>query len=184
MNEFLLLVLAVVVVKFVINLVRFTQCKWYFKKYRHYLDSPSFQFNEYESIIVRLFKNANLVEPYVSYAEHIGFGHLHTGRVSVFLNLTATRNDVVGLVYKAFHRAAGVYKYRMLESFSPIYWVQAILFLPRSILVYLGVPSDEIIAKLFQLVYWVLGIILGFVLSIYRIEIEIFVRDSIDKLFS
>lgn len=183
MRVFLIVALAIIIVKFVVNLVRYSQCKWYFKKYQIYLVHPTFQFNEYEPTIINLFKSASLIEPYVPYAEPIGFGRLRTGQVSVFSNLTVTRIDVVGLVYKTFHKAIGVYRYRMLESFSPIYWLQAILFLPRLTLVYLGTSPDQVIVKLFQLVYWVLGIILGFLLSIYRTEIEVFVRDLVDKFF-
>lgn len=49
----------------------------------------------------------------------------------------------------------GVYRMRLIESFSPRYWIETVIFLPSRIIQYLGGKSDSLFAKLLQILYWI-----------------------------
>lgn len=81
-----------------------------------------------------------------------------------------------------FHEAIGVYKSRLLETFSPIYWIEFAINLPKKILEYLGIAPESIVIKIFQLIYWIVGAVLGFLYALYKPEIQTLVKDWLSNL--
>lgn len=155
--------LGIVFMKFLLNFISFVRCKLYLARYKEYLANPKWSFVEHQPAIISLFKKAGLEDGTVTVVEPLGFGYVQHREAPLFENLTARREDIVGLTIQNFHKAIGVYRSRMLEAFSPFYWLEVIVYLPRNVLVYLGVPPESVFVKIAQLFYWAFSIILGLV---------------------
>ena len=174
--------LAILVIKFLINLSRYIQCKWYLSRYQSHIKKPAWEFVEHSLQIVRIFKGAGVEDVTVSNVEFIGFGHFQSSRPSVFSNLTVTREDVVGAVLNMFYKSIGVYRSRMLETINPLYWVELIIFLPKQALNYIGIPPESAVIKIAQIIYWMLATIASFLIGIYRADFENIIRVWITSL--
>lgn len=126
----------------------------YYKEYTLYLSDPKRNFEENTSAIKKLFDAAGLTDRMIPVAQPVGYGQIMTGHTMVFSNMANRREDVVGNMLSCFATARGTFKNRIIENFSPIFWVNCVLFLPRTVLKYLGVSGDSIFSKLLQLTYW------------------------------
>jgi len=176
--------LIIVVIKFLLNLPKYFQCKYYLNKYHDYLsnDNNGWDFVESKPNVVKLIKGAGVNDSTLPIVTPIGYGKLMTANVSVFDNLTSKRVDVVEMTLSLLHQAIGVYRLRMFETFNPLYWIEFVLNLPKEILVFLGVSTESLVLKIAQLLYWGAGLIVAFLLTLYRVELETFVRDWISRL--
>lgn len=63
---------------------------------------------------------------------------------------------VMNSVYATMLQIKSVFQSRFCETFSPIYWIQVIVFAPQKLLLYFDIPATSIISKFFQLIYWIL----------------------------
>jgi hypothetical protein len=103
-----------------------------------------------------------LGDSYVTHVEPAGYGQISTGTISVINNMFNTddiriRNQMTAF----FFEAQGVYWHRAWCSFNPLYWIQTILYLPREVIEYVGLPTEHWTTKVFQLIYWVGSVILA-----------------------
>lgn len=97
-----------------------------------------------------------------------------TASASVFDNMANKRQDTVCHMMNSFIQAKGYFRMSLLECFSPLHWVQLLFFLPSKLCEYLGISSDKIAIKVFQLVYWVLTpLILCFRTQLYNFVIQL-----------
>ena len=62
---------------------------------------------------------------------------------------------VMDSVHSTMLQIRSVFQSRFHETFSPIYWIQVIVFAPQKLLLYFDIPATSIISKLFQLIYWI-----------------------------
>lgn len=175
-------ILAILFIKFLINFSRFNQSKWYYSKYKKYITKPTWGFVEHEHQIVKLFRDAGVEDNRVPMIEPLGYGKILTGQTSVFSNISITREDVVGSVRHMFHQTIGIYRSRMLETINPLYWIESIIFLPKRILNYVGVSSEKVVIKVFQIIYWLFAAIASILYGIYRGNIDLVVKDWITRL--
>lgn len=80
----------------------------------------------------------------------------------------------------SFIQAYGYYKHKFLLNFYPFYWLKIIVFLPQNILKYLKFNFNKSLIRLFNVVYWILGLFY----TIYNNEINAIIKEFISKLFS
>ena len=137
------------------NISLFIRTCYYRKKYMAYLADTKANFVQFVPAVSKLFKSADLEEGYFAIAEPVGYGYLHTDSVPHFANLAHRREDFVGATLRCFDQAKQVYKSRLIESFSPLYWVRVVIFLPKHLFLYLGVSADSMFVKIIQLIYWI-----------------------------
>ena len=121
-----------------------------------------------------IFKAAGIESPSFAFVEPIGYGQTRSEMVDVFENPECNRNDVVSLMFKAFHRAKGVFKTRCIEAFNPFYWLQEIIFLPSNILKYLGVSSETLLGRFMNFSLWIFAAITFFYSDAFDSFIKIF----------
>lgn len=141
----------------------------YDREYSLYLSNPEKNFAENTGPLVQLFKAAGVADRQIPYVEPMGYGQLLQGHTLLFSNIGNLRDSVVANMIACFAEAKGVYKHRILENFSPLFWIRSILFLPRTLLAYLGVKGDSLITKLFQLLYWlVMPFLVAFRENLYQ----------------
>lgn len=126
----------------------------YKEKYTQYLANAERGFAENTSAVTKLFKDAGLADRMIPFVQPMGYSQILQGQTSLFSNMENRREDVIGNMLSCFASARGTYKDRIIENFSPIFWINCVLFLPRTVLTYLGVSADNFFAKLCQLIYW------------------------------
>lgn len=171
---------AVVLFKVFTNLNKYYKCKRYLSKYQEYIENPNWEFDEYKVEMVKLLQEAGIQDSYVGHVAPMGFGMVQTANMSVFSYLSGRREDIISLVTMKFHQAIGVYRSRLWEALSPFYWIETLVYLPRSVLRYLGVSADNIGAKLLTVVYWISSAAFVF----YRTDLKAFLEEIYKQVFT
>lgn len=155
MKNLLILFLCIFSYKLVHNLSCLIRVRYYDKKYSWYLSDSSVRFSENTDAIVYLFKSAGIADRLIPFTQPSGYGYLAQGNASLFQNIGNLREDTVIMMFECFSQAKGTFRHRIVEAFSPIYWIDCVIYLPRKIFEYLGLKEDSIVSKIFQLLYWI-----------------------------
>lgn len=148
------IILALLFYKFSYNCLQFLKAKLFYNMYHDYLNSRDPNFSTYISSIKKLFENAGVDDVLFPETRPNGYGQLVTFKASVIQNLDQVRPDLISYSETLFLKTIGVYRKRIFETFSPFYWMQTIIFLPASILSYLGAQANSFFVKLFQVIWW------------------------------
>ena len=169
--KFLLIFLFILILRSLINAVRYLQTKDYLDQYFEWLRDKTWNYIEKRAKAISLLHNANIKDLRVENVELAGYGLVSTSTISVFDNFPHDRKDIASAMIKKFHEAMGVYKQRIWESFSPLFWIQWLIYLPRNIFRYLDLNPERIIIKIVQIVYWILGLLISLIWILYHEEI-------------
>ena len=173
-----LIVVAVCVplLKLILNLVRYLQLRRYLSKYKKWHASRDEKFLESKAQVVKLVRDAGVDDQHLNVSEHVGGGNLRVFKASVLDNFPHFESDMSSAAQRLMREAIGAYRARMIEAFSPIYWVESVLYLPRTVLRYLDLPAEGTGAKIAQLVWWIIGVLLTTALALYTPEIRKFIE--------
>lgn len=184
MINLLYIFLAIALFKLISNTIKYIQCKGLCDLYfKWLLRDPKAPIAEYTSQVVKLLKDAGVEDGFLPFVQPAGYGQLATGTTSVFANFPNRREDMATMTVKMFDQAKGVYRSRVWEAINPIYWIETIIYLPREMLKYLGVSSDNVGAKFLQVVYWIGGGITGVAFVWYRPDLKNFVDELVKRVF-
>lgn len=164
--------------KLIANFSRILLTKHYREKYLQYLAERREDFNLHSHAVKKLFSAADIGDCNLQICEPVGYGRLLTGYTSLFENMAVPRNDAAQLMLNCFSKAEGTFHTRLIECFSPLYWTECLIFLPRKVLSYLGVKNDGFLSRLFQILYWLTAP----VLVIFRSEIYGYISQLISKV--
>jgi hypothetical protein len=104
--------------------------------------------------IINLFNRANISDSALPSIQEMGYGKLATFNAPVMRNMFSNDGRIVCIVNDMFNEAKGAYRQRSLESFNPIFWIESIIFLPRSIISYLGLSTESIMTKILLILWW------------------------------
>lgn len=143
------------VYRLVTNVSALIRINYYDRKYTMYLNNPEKNYKENTAAVVQLFKKSGIPDLQIPFVRPMGYGQIYQGHTSFFDNIDNRRDDVVANMLKCFFEAKGTFKHRIFENFSPLFWIEQALYLPRTILEYLGVNGSNLIVKIFQLLYWI-----------------------------
>lgn len=116
---------------------------------------------EKQTEIVKLFKEAQLSPPTISYVEPAGYGYVHPTRVSSWDNLHHDSAELQLHNMHSFHRAMGYFRARRNETISPVFWIESLVNWPRLLLGFLGFNSEGAFAKFLQMIVWILKFAVG-----------------------
>lgn len=141
--------------RLITNLSSLIRLNYYSKQYLLYLADPAREFEENAVAVAKLFRASGLTDRMIHFVQPMGYGQLLQGQAYLFSNMENRREDVVDNMRTCFSSARGSFKNRIIENFSPIFWINCILFLPRTVLSYLGVSGESLLTKLFQVIYWI-----------------------------
>lgn len=177
----LLIFLSVILIKFSINLTYYVQCKKYYHIYKQYLKKASWTFTERKHKVIKLLKNAGIEDTEFVVLEHIGYGMGSKAQVSYFKNIDNRRDDVIGTTHQMFHQAIGVYRTRMIDAISPLFWLEYVIYLPRNIISYLGIADKDKLVKVLQLIYWTLSILL-IILNLLKMDVWVRIIELIKTI--
>ncbi|SHE79729.1 hypothetical protein SAMN02745784_01826 [Tissierella praeacuta DSM 18095] len=168
--------------KLLFNINAYLKTKFYFKRYEHWVSKPNESLLTHEESIKKLFKLANLKDSRRPYVQQITNMHIYKDTVSVIDNMFARRADIQHGIIGMFQASIGVFRSRILETFSPFYWINLLLFLPRNILDYLKFDPEKasyrILNVIFTATWWIF--ITSF--SIFKDQIKVMVINFIEVL--
>lgn len=125
--------------------------------------------------IINYIKYSGVKDKHIPICQPVGYGQLIGSAVSVFDNITNSRNDIAQNALSSLLEARGNYWSRFVNSFNPFYWFRIIVFIPKYVFSYLGLKEESIFIKIFQLVYWLLAITFTFLISVFPEEIKNFI---------
>ena len=120
----------------------------------------NWKFMEHKPQIIKLFEHAGITNSLIHVVEPAGYGQLTSANISLFGNINNTREDIVGLTRKAFYEAIGIYRSRIFEAASPLYWVSFIIYFPKKSLKFIGVKGNNTIINIIQIIYWIVSVII------------------------
>ena len=180
LSNFLILFLCVFFYIFLKNCYCFYRVN---KIYSYFLtvmtDKPNKLAFETKDEILKLFKDAGVEDSLIPITQPMGYGKLAQFNASAFKVYPSPLNIFVGVELKMFEYASGVYKNRIKRCFSPFYWIDMVIFLPRTIFQYLGLKTDSIFIRLSNLIYWLFGIFFG----LFQSELKTFILSHLPKNF-
>jgi hypothetical protein len=161
MKNLLIIILLLVAVKFLLNFLKYLTCKRYFKVYNEHLKNPNFKIEEIKHQIIKIFKDADVLDNYTTVVQPVGYNRISTATgVSMMANIGSLREDVVMGNLAMFHSAIGTYRSRMWESINPVYWFEFVIFLPKNIFHYLGISAESVFIKIGNIIYWIVTVVL------------------------
>lgn len=108
------------------------------------------------SALKKLIAHAGVSNPSLPTVEPMGWGQLASFKIDVLENFPSNREDITQVTCRVIQDALGVYKDRMWSAINPLSWIQTFVFLPQSIIGYLGLSTDTVLTKLLQLIWWAL----------------------------
>lgn len=130
--------------------------KYFYEKYQSWLfKDREINLLTYKSNIISLFKQANISDSYIPTVTPMGYGQLASFKASVMQNFPSAREDFALIISRMFNEAIGIYRTRIFETFSPIYWINCLIFLPKKSFGYLGLSQESIIIKVLQCFWWI-----------------------------
>lgn len=161
--RFLALFLLVIAYKFLTNLMHYFRIKKLQTYFSEFLEHKCDNMNLYRQEVLSLFEKAHVKDKKIPVSEHIGNRQIVSGNVSTFSMFPSTRVAFSVTTLNMFEEAEGVFRKNMLDSFNPFYWIDLIVFLPKSLLAYIGISSEvtayKICNVLFTFIWWILGIL-------------------------
>lgn len=130
--------------------------KYFFKRYESWLfNNRDIELLSYKTSIIKLFEKAGIEDCYLPHVAPMGYGKLASYNASVMNSFPNALEDFAMATCKLFQDAIGVYRTRIFETFSPIYWIDLVIFLPKTLFTYLGLNGESVIIKLFQCIWWI-----------------------------
>lgn len=181
----LYLFIVLCILKIIINMSKWSQSKKYYTQYQKYgegqYDFSSLKQNQHQ--VIKLFKDAGIKDSVCPVAEPVGMRHVSTSNISIFSNVFIVHNQYVkSIVIGMFEQAIGVYSSRIKETFNPVYWIETGIYLPKNMFSYLGVDSESVVIKIFQILYWTIGIIITGIYALYKNELDPIIKNIIEYI--
>ena len=163
---------------------KWLQSKKYYVYYQKYgkgqYDFSSLKQNQHQ--VIKLFKDAGIKDIVCPVAGSLGMGQVATSNISIFSNVFIKDKYVKNIVIGMFEQAIGVYFSRIKETFNPIYWIETSIYLPKNMFSYLGVDSESVVIKIFQILYWTIVIIITSIYALYKNELDPIIKNIIEYI--
>lgn len=146
--KIIIVAIFIIAYKAVLNYVKFKRCKTLSELHLQWLADSCNEFPQYKGEIKKLLIGSNVPDSYIPTSQAIGYGQIANSNVSVYLNFPSKIAAIAAALSDKFDEAIGTYHKRCLESFNPLYWIETILFLPKTLLQYIGINSDKMAFRL------------------------------------
>ncbi|MED3550151.1 hypothetical protein [Cytobacillus praedii] len=173
---FILAFIIVIILKFILNIRKYFQCEKYISLFEDWIVKEcKINLVEKRSIVKKLVSDAGYGNSRVPYVKEMGYGQL--ARLEVNPIDSFPNREMARGILNNLSASKGLYKQRALEAFNPIFWIEFVIFLPKSIFSYLGVESTGFIVKISNLIWWLLGTVLTtMILNAFSPELSEFIR--------
>ncbi|MCI7040588.1 MAG: hypothetical protein MR992_00375 [Lachnospiraceae bacterium] len=146
--QFIPFFFVIVIYKAVSNVIKLLRAKYYESEFKKYLSDKPNHIEQYKLQTIKLFKDAGITDTCTPISQPIGYNQLANMQASVFVNFPSKMAVIAVPALDMFQNAIGIYRSRMFESFSPIYWIELVIFLPKNLLTYIGLDAEKTAFKL------------------------------------
>jgi len=155
MMRFFIVAVAFLLLRAAYYLYYWLLAKHFRAKYEYYLAHQDDDYIiQHKQAIIRMLASAGVKGDTLPVAQAVGYGQVATFQAPVLDNLDSLREDFVSIVWGRLREAPGTLKDKMLQTFNPFYWLEVFIFLPRTILGYLGVRDSSIFVNILQVIWW------------------------------
>jgi len=107
--------------------------------------------------------NTGIQDQYESSMEPVGLGYGKQQHLSALDNILFMNTKILESSREIIRRAKGHYKVQALLSFSPLFWIELIIFLPRELFKMAGFETKtkgtQNTINIIQIFYWIVSII-------------------------
>ena len=173
-----LLLLIIPIYKYLINSYRLNRIEELYKYFQALKsESPNKEIYETRSETLELFEIAKINDIFIYVSENVGYD-VKNSIVSVLNNYPNSNEEFYICQNNMFLEAIGTFKKRKNETFSLIYWLETIAFLPQKLLSYFNLVPNSFLSKIFNCIYC----LISFLFTFFREEIKEFVLKIIEKL--
>lgn len=160
--------------KFLNNTIHFVN-NWRLNKiWQSYFKNSNKNALSYKPTIIKNFKDANLIDTKIPITIPTGYFMVANTKYSVFENMYVYDEQIIYHIKQYFNSAKGIYRSRIVECFNPFYWIRCIVFLPKTIIQFLGLNVETIFTKILQIIFWIIDSVL---LVVYQQEITNFIKN-------
>tara|TARA_R110000868_G_scaffold164439_1_gene397076 strand:+ start:539 stop:1123 length:585 start_codon:yes stop_codon:yes gene_type:complete len=190
---FALIFIACVIYKIARNTWFFIKLKNYQEKYNEYTAHNSRDDEKWDSLyqkvledkakIIEILKELGLKDFIIQVTTPTGYNHVEHKSIRILENLQyisyVNDTNIPVTIKQYIIEAKGIAKNRIFESLNPLYWVDLLIFLPRSIAKYIGIPlankTYNHIIKIFNIIYWIAMVLLPFIFKFLGIKLTIII---------
>lgn len=162
--HFFTLFLLIVAYKFLTNLLHYFRIKTLHKYFCEFVDNKRIDMNLYRQEVLSLFEKAHVKDVKTPVSEPIGCGQVVNTTVSVFSMFPSLRPTFSSATLNMFEEAEGAFHKNMIDSFNPFYWIDLIIFFPKTLLAYIGISPEVTAYKICNLLltffWWIFGILI------------------------
>ena len=153
---YVLIVFSVIIlIKLILNLSRLIETYYLFKVFKKHPKS----IYQYTPFVTSLFNSAGTNEIIIATTRTNGLNQARRDYISNSLG----KKDSYYSLEVIFQKTIGVYKYRLVQTLNPFYW----LFLPRYVFYYLGKPLKTPLEILFNLIYWFATVVAAYLVELF-----------------
>lgn len=181
----ILVIIFVVLYKFLINHLKYKNCIKYRDMYLQWIDGKCDELTTYRTEIINLFKQADIKDINTPIERNIGRGYIQSASVSAFNNFPslAHKNLVVANL-AMFDDAIGIYRKRRKDAYSPLYWIELLLWAPSRIIDYLfrNFSNNKMITqirKIANVLWWVVWFFYG----VYNLGFSGFINELFNNFY-
>lgn len=160
MNKIIIAFLLIFSYKLISNIMYLIRIMYYYSLYSDFLKNKSTKIFQHKNHVIDLFKQANISNASYPVSQNSGCNIVSSGYTSIFSSFPTKDFRILKPTEATFQNAIGIFKGRIFECFSPKYWIDCIIFLPRNILIYLNISAESIFIRICQIIYWLIGVIL------------------------
>jgi len=184
MLEWYWIILIIFVYKFINNLVKYNRCIYFKDQYVNFVLTATGgeKLLQSKNEVTELINGANVSNYTIPWTQPAGFGLINTMQPSVLGQFPSRIESFATTMTKMFIEAIGVYEGRMRETFSPNYWIQCVIFLPKKLLVYVGLPPENVIIKIMQMFWWLACLVGSVSFTLFKDNISAIVKKFLSNI--
>lgn len=164
--------------KLISNVINYFAMNFYINRHLNFLTKGDETFITYQNSIRKLVKRANVSSTFIPVVQPIGYGRLASYQADVLDSVANRREDVASALYSAMMVAKGTFRSRIIECFSPRYWIDLVIFLPKHFVEFLGLDGEKWPAKVLQSIWWLLTP----AAIIFRNNLYLWIREIINQI--
>lgn len=176
-----LFVAFVVAFKLLTNLLCYIRIKKLNKYFREFLLSDKDDIYLLQQEVLSLFKRAGIKDVLVPAAQAVGYNMIATGCASAFSAFPTRNKALVGTYLTMFDAACGVFRKNMFDALNPIYWIELVVFLPRTALEYIGIDAEKTAFKLCNILLTFLWWLLCVSVIFFKPHLKEFIVELLGK---
>ncbi|MFQ7092178.1 MAG: hypothetical protein ACLRQ8_10255 [Coprococcus sp.] len=162
--RFVTIFLFIVGYKFLSNLLHCLRIRKLHQYFCEFMKQQRDNMNLYRQEVLSLFEKAHIKDVKIPVSERIGNSQIANWTASTFSMFPSLRPAFSSTALNMFEEAEGVFRKNMIDSINPFYWIDLIIFLPKTLLSYLGISSEtstyKICNVLLTFIWWVFEVFL------------------------